>query len=105
MFYTSITGDPSNPSIIFLHGGGGAGWMWQPQVDALKDAYHLLVPDLPEHGRSAEIKPFTTIAGNVTHVAELICTQARGSKAHEEHSWNMIAPGLFTRTVRAWIEG
>ena len=23
----------------------------------------------------------------------------------EEHNWNMTAPELFTRMVRAWIEG
>ena len=55
--------------------------MWQPQVDALKNDYHLLAPDLPEHGRSVGIKPFS-IAGSVTQVAELIRTQARGGKAH-----------------------
>ena len=54
--------------------------MWQPQVEALKEEYHLLVPDLPEHGRSANIKPFT-IAGSVELIAELIRTQARGGKA------------------------
>ncbi len=55
--------------------------MWQAQVEALKEEYHLLVPDLPEHGRSADIKPFS-IAGSVALVAELIRTQARGGKAH-----------------------
>ena len=81
MLYTSVHGDPNHPTILFLHGGGGAGWMWQPQVDALKDDYHLLVPDLPEHGQSAAIKPFS-ISGSVELVAELIRTQARGGKAH-----------------------
>jgi pimeloyl-ACP methyl ester carboxylesterase len=81
MLYTLTAGNPSAPTIVFLHGGGGAGWMWQPQVEALKNDYHLLVPDLPEHGRSADIKPFT-IADSVTYVAELIRTQARGGKAH-----------------------
>jgi pimeloyl-ACP methyl ester carboxylesterase len=55
--------------------------MWQPQVDALKQDYHLLVPDLPEHGRSASIKPFT-ILGSVDQIAELIRTKASGGKAH-----------------------
>jgi pimeloyl-ACP methyl ester carboxylesterase len=55
--------------------------MWQPQVEALKDAYHILVPDLPEQGRSADVKPFS-IAGSVTQIAELIRTQAHGGKAH-----------------------
>ena len=81
MLLTSTHGDTTHPSILFLHGGGGGGWMWQPQVEALKEDYHLLVPDLPEHGQSAAIKPFS-ISGSVELVAELIRTQARGGKAH-----------------------
>jgi pimeloyl-ACP methyl ester carboxylesterase len=81
LLYTSVYGDPNHPTILFLHGGGGGGWMWQPQVDALKGDYHLLVPDLPEHGRSAGIKPFS-ISGSVELIADLIRTQARGGKAH-----------------------
>jgi pimeloyl-ACP methyl ester carboxylesterase len=81
MLYSSTCGDPTHPTILFLHGGGGAGWMWQPQVESLKNDDHLLVPDLPEHGRSAAIQPFT-ISGGVDLVAELIRTQARGGKAH-----------------------
>ena len=81
MLYVSEYGSSSNPTIVFLHGGGGGGWMWQPQVEALKAEYHLLVPDLPEHGHSAAIKPFT-IASSADHVAELIRTRAHGGKAH-----------------------
>jgi pimeloyl-ACP methyl ester carboxylesterase len=81
MLYTLITGNPSKPTIIFLHGGGAGGWMWRPQVEALKHDYHILVPDLPEHGRSANIKPFT-IAGSATQVAEIIRTQAHAGKAN-----------------------
>ncbi len=79
--YTYSTGNPSAPTILFLHGGGGAGWMWQPQIDTLKNDYHLLVPDLPEHGRSAAVKPFT-IADSAARIAELIRTLAHGGKAH-----------------------
>ena len=81
MLYTSVSGTPTGATIIFLHGGGGAGWMWQPQVEALKSDYHLLVPDLPEQGRSADIKPYS-ISGSVDCVAELIRSQAHGGKAH-----------------------
>jgi len=81
MLYTYTAGNPSGPTIVFLHGGGGGGWMWQPQVDVLKDAYHILVPDLPEHGHSVDIKPFT-IADSVTRIAELIRMQAHGGAAH-----------------------
>ena len=45
--YIQETGSVTTPTIVFLHGGGGAGWMWQPQIDQLSD-FHCLVPDLPE---------------------------------------------------------
>jgi pimeloyl-ACP methyl ester carboxylesterase len=66
--------------MVFLHGGGGAGWMWQPQVEGLGE-YHCLVPDLPEHGQSVNEKPFT-IQGSAGRIAELIRTRAHGGKAH-----------------------
>jgi pimeloyl-ACP methyl ester carboxylesterase len=81
MLYFDETGNSSAPTIVFLHGGGGGGWMWQPQVEALKNDYHLIVPDLPEHGRSAAIKPFT-ITGSAALVAELIRSRAHGGKTH-----------------------
>ncbi len=81
MLYTEIAGQPNKPTILFLHGGGGGGWMWHPQRDALQDSYHLLLPDLPEHGRSAEVKPFT-IAGSVNQIVDLLRSQAHGGKAH-----------------------
>lgn len=39
----------SKPLVLFLHGGGLSGWMWQPQVTALT-AFDCVTPDLPEHG-------------------------------------------------------
>jgi pimeloyl-ACP methyl ester carboxylesterase len=81
MLFVAETGNPLAATLVFLHGGGGGGWMWQPQMDALKADYHILVPDLPEHGRSAGIKPFS-IADTVTRIAELIRTSAHGGRAH-----------------------
>jgi pimeloyl-ACP methyl ester carboxylesterase len=78
--YTAEHGPADEPTIVFLHGGGGAGWMWKPQVEALSGEFHLLIPDLPEHGRSADAGPFT-IAGAVTAVADLIRTRAHGGHA------------------------
>jgi pimeloyl-ACP methyl ester carboxylesterase len=74
-------GSANATTIVFLHGGGVGGWMWKPQIAQLKDEYHLLVPDLPEHGQSAEVKPMT-LQNAATQVAELIRTRAHGGRAH-----------------------
>ena len=78
--YVQECGPDSAPTIVFLHGGGGGGWMWQPQLDSLPD-YHCLVPDLPEHGKSMAVKPLT-IQGAAAHIAELIRTRAHSGRAH-----------------------
>jgi pimeloyl-ACP methyl ester carboxylesterase len=72
-------GPSDAPTIVFLHGGGGGGWMWRPQVEALAE-YHCLVPDLAEHGASADVGPFT-IAGAASDTAEIIRTRAHGGRA------------------------
>ena len=55
--------------------------MWRPQVEALQDTYHCLIPDLPEHGLSAAVQPFT-IADAARRVAELIRERGHGGCAH-----------------------
>ena len=52
------TGTGKEQTILFLHAGGISGWMWDEQVKYFKN-YHCIIPDLPEHGRSADVKPFT----------------------------------------------
>ena len=52
IFYRSIgNGDP----VMFVHGFGEDGNVWDKQVEYLKNGYHLLVPDLPGSGQSAMI--------------------------------------------------
>ncbi|MFB4161358.1 alpha/beta fold hydrolase [Geomicrobium sp. JSM 1781026] len=41
------------PLLVFLHGGGVSGWMWQEQVEYFRD-YECIVPDLLGHGRSSK---------------------------------------------------
>ncbi len=77
--YIQETGPATAPTIIFLHGGGGAGWMWQPQIEQLND-FHCLIPDLPEQGQSIEEKPFS-ISGSANLISDLIRTRAHGGKA------------------------
>lgn len=40
--------------LLLLHGGGVAGWMWDPLRAHLGADHRVLVPDLPGHGRSAD---------------------------------------------------
>ena len=79
--YVDEHGPADAPTIVFLHGGGGAGWMWTPQVEALSSEFHLLVPDLPEQGRSTDGGQFT-MASAAAQVADLVRTQSHGGRAH-----------------------
>ena len=79
--YFEETGKSGASTVVFLHGGGGAGWMWRPQVEALRKDYHLLVPDLPEQGRSTGAGPFTMLSA-AEQVADLIRMRATGGHAH-----------------------
>jgi pimeloyl-ACP methyl ester carboxylesterase len=54
--------------------------MWRRQVQALGSEYHLLVPDLPEQGQSAEIGPFS-VEFAAECAADLIRQHAHGGKA------------------------
>jgi pimeloyl-ACP methyl ester carboxylesterase len=70
----------SAPTIVLLHGGGVSGWSWQPQIEAFPD-YHLLVPDLPEHGRRVAEAPFT-FPDAAERVATLIKDRGHSGRAH-----------------------
>lgn len=71
-------GRPHAQTLVFLH-GGGSGWMWQPQIQALSREFHCLVLDLPGHGRSRDM-PFTLV-DTVDQIAALIRERAHGGKA------------------------
>ncbi|NOK58807.1 MAG: Lysophospholipase, alpha-beta hydrolase superfamily [Chloroflexi bacterium AL-W] len=68
--YVRVTGDVAAPAIVFLHGGGLSGRMWQPQTERLTEFY-CLAPDLPEHVHSA-----------AAEIARLIRERVPGAQAH-----------------------
>src|SRR5512137_107876 len=73
------SGSETGKTILFLHGGGVAGWMWDPVVARMQD-FHCLVPDMPEHGQSMGTAPFTMeLAAN--QAVELVRERAHGGKA------------------------
>ena len=57
MYYIE-TGEKNAPLMLFLHGGGVSGWMWDKQIQHFT-SYHCIVPDLPEHGESKDGTTFS----------------------------------------------
>lgn len=67
-------------SVVLLHGGNVAGWMWGEQLPAL-GRFHVLVPDLPGFGASND-EPWLSMADTANAVADLVRTAAHGGRAH-----------------------
>jgi pimeloyl-ACP methyl ester carboxylesterase len=67
------------PTIVFLHGTRLTGAAWAAQVAALGDGFHCLAPDLPGHGRAAEVR--FSLDGAARGVAELIDREGHGGRA------------------------
>jgi pimeloyl-ACP methyl ester carboxylesterase len=78
--YVHETGTPGAPSIVFLHGIGASGWMWERQVAALAD-FHCLNVDLPGHGKSNR-EEWISLADASNQVATLIRTRTPEGRAH-----------------------
>ncbi len=64
--------------MVFLHGGGVSGWMWEPQVKHFSTDYHCIVPDLPGHGKSQTPGEPFTIEHSAQAVIKLIEDKADG---------------------------
>jgi pimeloyl-ACP methyl ester carboxylesterase len=79
MYFEEI-GNAAAPTIVFIHGGGVGGWMWEKQLEHFKD-YHCIVPDLPEHGKSLNDGQIS-IRDSACQIAELIEKHASGGKAY-----------------------
>lgn len=78
--YLNETGNPAAPSIVFLHGIGASGWMWEKQTVALAD-FHCLYIDLPGHGKSNQVT-WLSLADTADQVAAIIQARATNGKAH-----------------------
>ena len=74
------TGTRDAPTIVFLHGVGTSGWMWQQQVAALAD-FHCLNVDLPGHGKSNPV-PWGSLKDTADQIAVLIQARATNGRAH-----------------------
>lgn len=65
------TGPSDAPVVLLLHGGGVGAWMWRDQVEALRDRYRVITPDLPGHDHSAGV-PFGSAGEIVADLAGLL---------------------------------
>lgn len=75
-----VIGPSDAPPIVFLHGGGASGWMWQPVIAHLPD-YLCYTPDLPEQGKSQHTAAFS-MESAADAAAALIGSQIPAGKAH-----------------------
>jgi pimeloyl-ACP methyl ester carboxylesterase len=73
-------GPQDAPAILFLHGGGAGAWSWRPVIERLGE-FRCLAPDLPEHGGSAGVRPFT-MHDAAARMVDLIRNEAPGGRAH-----------------------
>lgn len=80
MLFTREAGQPPNPAIVFLHGGGLSSRMWLPQFERLPEFY-CLAPDLPEQGESLLVRPFDLENASL-RVAEVIRERVPARRAH-----------------------
>lgn len=52
---TETNGSPKRPDVVLIHGTGGDGTLWQPQVDLLTPlGFRCIVPELRGHGQTPE---------------------------------------------------
>jgi pimeloyl-ACP methyl ester carboxylesterase len=79
LFFRELNND-AQTTIVLVHGAGSAGSEWSLVTPYLND-YHILLPDLPAHGGSQTISPFSKEL-SVRMLADLIKKHARHSKAH-----------------------
>ncbi|MCX7835903.1 MAG: 2-succinyl-6-hydroxy-2,4-cyclohexadiene-1-carboxylate synthase [bacterium] len=50
--HTQRYGPKDKPPLVMLHGFAGTGHYWSPHFEKLVPYFHLIVPDLPGHGKS-----------------------------------------------------
>jgi len=64
------TGHKNNHAIIFLHGVGSSGLMWEAHMKSLQ-SYYCIAPDLPGHGNSRGVE-WSTLSQTADYIRGLI---------------------------------
>ncbi|SES12196.1 Pimeloyl-ACP methyl ester carboxylesterase [Psychrobacillus sp. OK032] len=71
-------GDKNGPLLLFLHGGGVSGWMWDKQIQYFTQ-YHCIVPDLQEQGQSTNGTNFS-IKTSAEQLIDILEEKAAGKE-------------------------
>ena len=114
IFYRNIgTGHP----VMFVHGFGEDGTVWNDQVEFFRNKYHIMIPDLPGSGRSEMINDMSMeelaeVLHSIIHEENIsTCTVIGHSMggyitlALVENYWNHVnAFGLFHSSAFADTE-
>lgn len=80
MHYSSINSSAES-TIVLIHGACCSGSNWNLVTPHLSSSYHLLIPDLPGHGQSRHITPFS-VEYSSRLIAQLIRKHAINGIAH-----------------------
>ncbi|UDL90395.1 alpha/beta hydrolase [Mesorhizobium sp. PAMC28654] len=80
MLHLRVSGVASQPTIMFLHGIGTSGWMWEDQFRRLT-GFHCVAVDLPGHGLSRSVR-WHSMERTADLVGDVIRAEVPGRKAH-----------------------
>ena len=69
--HVSVSGPEDGRRMLLLHGGGVAGWMWDPLRAQLEGAHRVIVPDLPGHDRSVDV-PYASHAATTAELVRIV---------------------------------
>lgn len=84
------SGKKQNPVIIFLHGVGASGLMWESHMRALSN-YYCIAPDMPGHGKSLDVE-WSTIGEMTEYIYNLI----QNLPQHKAHVAGLSLGGSIT---------
>lgn len=73
-------GERKGESIVLLHGGNVANWMWEPQIAGLSGR-HVITPDVVGFGTRAD-QGWPGFAGAADDIAQVIRERAVDGRAH-----------------------
>lgn len=78
--HCNIFNPEAQTSVVLIHGAFVSGLYWDLVIPHLSH-YHVLAPDLPGHGRSHTVTPFSVeLSANL--IADLVRTRAQNRSAH-----------------------